>query len=134
MPTVLEMALLSMDVYEKKSGGLNQTGGVGQFSLGVADSGLGGYFAQAYTFSGGTVIAYRGTDSIADVIFGWPGGIGGASTRSPDQSKRRNVGRISGALHSARNPPNLTKNFAASRSWPADCAAFFARVFDPRSG
>ena len=76
MPTILDMALLSMDVYEKSEGGLNFNGGIGQFNLGAADSsGFSGFFAQAYNFAGGKVLAYRGTDDIGDVFTGWAGGI-----------------------------------------------------------
>ena len=47
MPTILEMALLSMDVYEKFEGGLNATGGLGNFSVsGSPSSSVDGFFAQ----------------------------------------------------------------------------------------
>ena len=86
MPTILEMALLSMDVYEKRSGGLNQSEGIGQFAMGLPSPGSNGFFAQAYTFSGGTVIAFRGTDGNYwdDIVSGWSGGVlGSSSPRSP---------------------------------------------------
>ena len=47
MPTILEMALLSMDVYEKFEGGLNATGGLGNFSVsGSPSSSVDGFFAH----------------------------------------------------------------------------------------
>lgn len=54
MPTLLEMALLSMDAYEKdaSSNGLNVGKGLGNFSLGVAQLGQDGFFDQTYTFGG----------------------------------------------------------------------------------
>lgn len=47
-----------------------------------------GFYAIAYTYNGGTVIAYRGTDKVAgldgDLLNGWVlgGGLLGRSTRS----------------------------------------------------
>ncbi len=62
MPTILEMALLSMDVYEKREGGSMPLGAIGNFSLSQDRRRPQRLLRPAYTFSGGTVIAYRGTD------------------------------------------------------------------------
>ena len=85
MPTVLDMALLSMDVYEQGDQGLNPGGDVGLFARSGAPSvgGVSGFFAQSYSFSGGTVIAYRGTYGINDVLTGWAGGFIGSTTLAP---------------------------------------------------
>ena len=39
-----------------------------------------GFFAQAYTWNGQTVISYRGTDSGADFTRGWSASLGVAGT------------------------------------------------------
>lgn len=79
-PTELEMAILAMDAYEQQTGGLNIGNGIGNFSLGQNSGNSGAFFAQSYTFSGGTVIAYSGTNGLGDVILGWPGGLLGTSS------------------------------------------------------
>ena len=49
----------------------------GQFNLGAADSsGFSGFFAQAYNFAGGKVLAYRGTDDIGDAVPDILAGVG----------------------------------------------------------
>ncbi|WP_414463297.1 hypothetical protein [Hyphomicrobium sp. DY-1] len=74
------MAILAMDVYEQQTGGLNVGNGIGNFSLGQNSGQSGAFFAQSYTFSGGTVISYSGTNGPGDALLGWPGGLFNTST------------------------------------------------------
>ena len=87
MPTILELAILSMDVYEQDTGGANPHRDVGLFSVSDAlHHGTNGFAAQAYTFAGGKVIAYQGTDGdVGDWLTNLSGVTGSFRPTSQDQ-------------------------------------------------
>jgi hypothetical protein len=65
--SVLESAILAMDVYNR-NGGLNLSGGIGNFQIGDPSPGGGSFYAQSYTNGSDTVISYRGSDGPGDVF------------------------------------------------------------------
>jgi hypothetical protein len=73
------MAVLAMDAYGTK-------GNVGlATNLGVpisAEDRATGFSAEAYSYLGQTVIAFRGTNGFSDAWYGWGGGIGAESTQA----------------------------------------------------
>jgi hypothetical protein len=69
-PTFLDLALLSMDVYEQNpSEGINFGKGFGQFALGLPSSRTTNFAAQEYTFDGASIIAYEGSVETGDWVF-----------------------------------------------------------------
>jgi len=88
----LFLAILSMDAYNRNdpdagrvfvSGSSIGSATVGQQDLIPSD----GFAAQAYTWEGKTVIAYRGTDQLLDVLTGWITGTGALGPQAVDATQ-----------------------------------------------
>ncbi len=92
MATDLELALLAMDVYEKKlqeanRPGLNPDADLGNFTFSNPKTGGFGFYAGTYTRADEIVIAYRGTDdwTSGDVVVDMLGGLGVETPTSQDE-------------------------------------------------
>lgn len=111
MPTLLELALLGMDVYEKEQdAGLNPMQGIGTYSLGLASPPISstGFFAQAYSYAGDIVIAYRGTSGdMGDWATNF-GGTLGVIAATPQHRSAAEFYQVVTSGHAARSDVFLT--------------------------
>lgn len=76
MVSNLELAILAMDSYNRgpDRGMVLAGGAIGRFTLDTAEAD-GSFFGQAYVAAGDTIISYRGTDGLGDVL-SWVGALG----------------------------------------------------------